>query len=149
MSTPTPPTAEPANPGRAPFPRPALPGTGQATPASAAGILARHLNEKGITGIYAAACDRYALISIAAGLTVWTNGRVLWWDHPRQAGTWPAADPVPAAARLAALVRPGTAMNPGIMDLPGVERTSPFWPAHKGPTPSSSTELALASLLHT
>ena len=37
------------------------------------------------------------------------DGRVLWWDHCRQPGTWPAADPAPAAARLAALARPGTA----------------------------------------
>ena len=109
MSTPTPPTAEPASPGRAPFPRPALPGTGGAIPSTAAAALARHLAGQGITGIYTATCDRYALISVATGLTVWTNGRVLWWDHPRQPGTWPAADPAPAAAQLAALARPGTA----------------------------------------
>lgn len=109
MSTPTPPRAEPPSPGPTPFPRPALPGTGQAAPAAAADTLALHLAGQAITGIYTAACDRYALISVAAGLTVWTNGRVLWWDHPRQHGTWPAADPVPAATRLAALVRLGTA----------------------------------------
>jgi len=39
--------------------------------------------------------------------TGWRPG--LWWNHPRQPGTWPAADPAPAAARLAALARPGTA----------------------------------------
>ncbi|MGH3201763.1 MAG: hypothetical protein ACRDP5_06885 [Streptosporangiaceae bacterium] len=109
MNTPTPPTAEPASPGRAPFPRPALLGTGRPIPATAAAILARHLSGQGITGIYTAACDRYALVSVAAGLTVWTNGRVLWWDHPRQPGTWPAADPAPAAARLAVLARPDSA----------------------------------------
>jgi hypothetical protein len=109
MSTPVPLAGEPANRGRAPFPRPALPGTGRATPATAADALARHLTRQGITGIYTAACDRYALISVATGLTVWTNGRVLWWDHRRQPGTWSAADPAPAAARLAALARPGTA----------------------------------------
>jgi hypothetical protein len=109
MSSPTPPAAEPASPGRAPFPRPALPGTGQGTPATAADAVTRHLAGQGITGIYTAACDLYALISVAAGLTVWTNGRILWWNHPRQPGTWPAADPAPAAARLAALARPGTA----------------------------------------
>ena len=109
MSTPAPPTGEPAVPGRGPFPRPALPGTGQATPAAAAATLARHLTAQGIADIYTAASDRYALVSVAAGLTVWTNGRVLWWDHPGQPGTWPATDPVPAAARLAALARPSTA----------------------------------------
>jgi hypothetical protein len=107
MSNPAPPTGDPAAPGRAPFPRPAWPGTSRATPATAAEALARHLAGRGITGIYTAACDRYALISVTTGLTVWTNGRVLWWDHPRQAGTWPAADPAPAAAQLAVLARPG------------------------------------------
>jgi fermentation-respiration switch protein FrsA (DUF1100 family) len=109
MNTPTPPvppTADRPSPQRAPFPRPALLGTGQATPATAAGTLARHLTGQGFTGIYTAACNRYAVISVATGLTVWTNGRVLWWDHPTQPGTWPAADPGPAAARLAALARP-------------------------------------------
>jgi hypothetical protein len=103
MSTPVPLAGEPANRGRALFPRPALPGTGRATPATAADALARHLTRQGITGIYTATCDRYALISVAAGLTVWTNGQVLWWDHRRQPGIWPAA------ARLAALAWPGTA----------------------------------------
>ena len=86
-----------------PFPRPALPGTSRATPATAAASLASQLAQAGITRVYTAACDRYALISVTAGLTVWTNGRVLWWHHPDQPGTWPAADPAPAAARLAAL----------------------------------------------
>ena len=58
-----------------------------------------------MAGIYTATCDRYALISVTAGLTVWTNGRLLWWDHVDRPGTWPAADPAPAAVRLAALAR--------------------------------------------
>ena len=109
MSTATPPTGEPASPERTPFPRPARPGTGRTTPVTAADTVARYLAGQALFGIYTAACDRYALISVAAGLTVWTNGRVLWRDHPAQPGTWPAADPVPAAARLAALARPGAA----------------------------------------
>lgn len=64
MSTPTPRATEQADPGRAPFPRPALPGTGRTTPATTADTLARHLTGQGITSIYTAACDRYALISI-------------------------------------------------------------------------------------
>ena len=108
------------NPERTPFPRPARPGTGRATPATAADILARYLTGGGITGIYTAACDRYAVISVVAGLTVWTNGRVLWWDHSAQPGSWPAADPAPAAARLAALARSGTAATPG----PGPRQTN-------------------------
>ena len=101
MSIPTPPTAEPVNPGRMPFPRPALPGTGQATPSTAADALARHLTGQGIVGIYTAACDRYALIAVTTGLIVWTNGRILWWDDPRRPGN-PGPPPTlrpPHAAR--------------------------------------------------
>ena len=91
-----------------PFPRPAAPGTSRATPAAAAAAITRHLGDYGITRTYTATCDRYAVISVATGLAVWTNGRVLWWHHPGQPGTWPAADTPAAAARLAALARLGT-----------------------------------------
>jgi len=43
---------------------------------------------------------------VAAGLTAWTNGRLLWVTHDGQRETWPAADTETAAARLAALARP-------------------------------------------
>ena len=36
-----------------------------------------------------------------AGLTIWTNGLVLWWTTRGQPGTWAAADPDGAAAHLA------------------------------------------------
>jgi hypothetical protein len=36
------------------------------------------------------------------GVTVWTNGRVLWWRADGEEMTWPAADPYGAAGRLAA-----------------------------------------------
>ena len=54
--------------GGAGLPGDALPGTGQATPSTAADTLARHLTGQGITGTYIAACDRYALISVTTGL---------------------------------------------------------------------------------
>jgi hypothetical protein len=63
---------------------------------------------QGLTRIYVAACSVIAVISVTAGLTVWTNGRQLWITHAGQRETWPAADAEAAAARLAALARPGT-----------------------------------------
>jgi hypothetical protein len=64
--------------------------------AALAGLLARN----GLTRIYVAACPVFAVISVA-GLTIWTNGLVLWWTVHGQPGTWPAADPDGAAAHLA------------------------------------------------
>ena len=91
----------------APFPPAAQPGPGHPSPAHAAADLARALTRHGITGIYTAATAQFAVISVTAGLTAWTNGRVLWFTRDGKRETWPAADPA-AAARLAALARPGT-----------------------------------------
>jgi hypothetical protein len=52
-------------------------------------LLARH----GLTRVYTAACQVFAVISVTAGLTVWTNGHRLWWDENGQSRAWPAADP--------------------------------------------------------
>jgi hypothetical protein len=87
-----------------PFPPPP-PAAGPASPARVAATLtalARH----GITGIYTAAAEKLAVISVTAGLTVWTNGHQLWCTHDGQRHTWPATDTDTAATRLAALARP-------------------------------------------
>jgi len=90
----------------APFPRPAPPGTAPSVPGHPAAVLARLLTRHGPTRVYVAACHLYAVISVTAGLTVWTNGRQLWWDQPGQPSTWPATDPEGAAAHLAGLAAP-------------------------------------------
>lgn len=90
----------------APFPRPAPPGTAPASPGHLAATIARLLAGHGLTRIYTAACHLYAVISVTIGLTVWTNGGQLWWDHHGQPRTWPAADPEGAAAHLATLAAP-------------------------------------------
>ncbi len=64
--------------------------------------LARH----GLTGIYTAAAEKVAVISVTAGLTMWTDGRQLWCIHGDERHTWPAAEIELAAARLAALAGP-------------------------------------------
>ena len=88
-----------------PFPPPP-PGAGYASPARAAADLTRALAGHGITGIYTAAAEKFAVISVTADLTVWTNGHLLWCTHHGQRHTWPAADTETAASRLAALARP-------------------------------------------
>jgi hypothetical protein len=85
-----------------PFPLPAQPGPGRPSPARTAADLASALARHGITGIYTAATAKFAVISVNAELTVWTNGRIMWTTRNGQRETWPAADPA-AAARLAAL----------------------------------------------
>ncbi len=78
------------------------PGPGRVA-ASLAGALARH----GITGIYTASAEKFAVISVTATLTIWTNGRHIWYTRDGQRRTWPATDIEAAATRLATLARPG------------------------------------------
>jgi hypothetical protein len=44
------------------------------------------------------------VLSVACGVTVWSNGRVLWWQAGDSGITWPAADTSGAARRLTELV---------------------------------------------
>ena len=85
-----------------PFPSPP-PG---ASPTRAAADLIHALASHGITSIYAAGAAKLAVISVAADLTVWTNGHQFWCSHRGQRLTWPAADIETAATRIAALTRP-------------------------------------------
>ena len=75
-------------------------------PARVAAELTRELTRSGITGIYTATTVKFAVISVTAGLTVWTDGRQLWCTCQGQRHTWPAADLAAAAAGVAALARP-------------------------------------------
>ncbi len=88
-----------------PFPPP--PST--AAPGRAAAALARALTARGLTGIITAAAQKFAVISVTADLTVWTDGTRLWCIAGGQRRTWPAADTQAAAAHIAALTRPGPA----------------------------------------
>jgi len=84
-------------------PDPFPPATGSASPARAATTLASHLARHGLTGIYTAAAEKFAVISVTADLTVWTNGKTFWCTPRSQRHTWPAEHAEAAAARLAAL----------------------------------------------
>ena len=79
-----------------------------ASPARAAAALTRALASHGITGIYTATAAKFAVISVTADLTIWTNGHQFWCTHHGQRKTWPAADTETAAAHLTALTRLAT-----------------------------------------
>jgi|GEM_PF-4007392 len=74
--------------------------------ARVAASLTAALTQHGITGIYTATTEKFALISVAADLTAWTNGHQIWCTQAGQRLTWAAADIEAAATRLAALARP-------------------------------------------
>jgi hypothetical protein len=86
----------------APFPPPP-PG---ASPAATAAALIRALTAHDITGIYTATAARVAVVSVTAGVTVWTNGHQIWCTCAGQRYTWTAADIEAATAVLADLARP-------------------------------------------
>jgi hypothetical protein len=88
-----------------PAPFPPSPGPA-ASPGEAAAALIRHLTARGITGIYTATTDKFAVISVTAELTVWTNGSQLWCTCRGQRHAWPASDMQAAAAGIATLARP-------------------------------------------
>ena len=83
--------------------RPAPPAPPGASPARAAADLARALARHGITGVYTATAAKFAVISVTADVTIWTNGHQLWCTHHGQPHTWPATDTETTAARIAAL----------------------------------------------
>jgi len=91
------------------------------------GAVEAALRSRGFTRLYGGGGARYGVLSVTGGLTIWCDGRALTWQRPdgRQAA-WPATDPSGAAARLAALARPGggphdpeTREHPGQGQEPG------------------------------
>jgi hypothetical protein len=70
-------------------------------PVLALRALAEQLQLQGVTPLYGYACERLGVLSLPH-VSVWTNGRVLWWRVGSQQTTWPAADPDGAARILCA-----------------------------------------------
>jgi hypothetical protein len=89
-----------------PAPFPPVPGPAAASPAAVATALARHLAAYGITGVYTASTYKFAVISVTEGLTVWTNGQLLWCTQAGQHHTWSASGIAAAAAQIVTLARP-------------------------------------------
>jgi hypothetical protein len=78
---------------------------GRLRPADVLRALADLLLAAGITRLYGSACAALGVLSIAYGLTAWTDGRRVWWDRDGHRATWAAADPDGAARILTALAR--------------------------------------------
>jgi hypothetical protein len=97
-----------------PFPPPPA----MAAPGRAAAALARALTAAGITGVITAAAQKFAVISVTADLTVWTDGSQLWCTFAGQRRTWAAADTDAVATQLAALARPGPGPDRPNLALP-------------------------------
>ena len=70
-------------------------------PAEALEALAGQLRQHGLTHLYGTSSRLFGVLSVREGVTVWTNGRVLWWRAADDETTWPAADAPGAARRLA------------------------------------------------
>jgi len=87
----------------APFPMPGPSGTERDGPARVAADLTHYLAQHGVTRVYTTASDQYAVISVNTGLTVWTNGQLIWCMVHGQRYTWAAGNAETAAARIAAL----------------------------------------------
>jgi hypothetical protein len=75
-------------------------------PAEVLDALAGQLRQRGIGPLYGTSCRHLGVLSLPA-VSVWTNGRVLWWRTADGGMTWPAADAPGAARRLAELVCAG------------------------------------------
>jgi hypothetical protein len=91
-------------------PLPPGPGPAPASPAAVAAALARHLAAHGITGVYTAATYKVAVISVTEGLTIWTNGPLLWCTQAGQRHTWSASALAATAAQIVALAHPGAGL---------------------------------------
>ncbi len=78
-------------------------------PADALSGLALQLEHHGVGRLYGASCDRMGCLSVAYGLTVWTNGRMLCWHAGDDDTRLPAADPTYAALALVRLMQGGAA----------------------------------------
>jgi hypothetical protein len=72
-------------------------------PAQALHALATQLRQRGVRNLYGAACRFLGVLSLP-GVSVWTNGQLLWWQADGEETTWPAADAEGAAKRLAEVV---------------------------------------------
>jgi hypothetical protein len=62
--------------------------------------LADQLQARGLIRLYGSACARIGVLSVAYGLTVWTDGRDVWWGTGDDQVRLPAADPEGAARKL-------------------------------------------------
>jgi hypothetical protein len=63
------------------------------------------LHDLGLSRLYVVACPVVGVLSVAAGVTAWCDGRTLTWQYAGEVTTWPIADAQGAAQKLAELAR--------------------------------------------
>jgi hypothetical protein len=66
------------------------------------------LRDLGHTRLYLRACPPVGVLSVAAGVTAWCDGRTLRWRHGGHDTIWSAADAEGAAHQLADLAASAT-----------------------------------------
>jgi hypothetical protein len=66
------------------------------------------LRDLGHTRLYLRTCPPIGVLSVAAGVTAWCDGRTLRWRHNGQDTIWSAADAEGAARQLADLAAAST-----------------------------------------
>jgi hypothetical protein len=69
--------------------------------------LANQLQARGRTALYGAADTYLGVLSVASGVTVWTDGETLWWQAGAGEVRWPVTDPDGAAQALLSLAEDG------------------------------------------
>lgn len=72
-------------------------------PGAILGDLEAALRRRGVGGLYGTAAGGYGVLSVGPGLSVWCDGRVLWWIRGGKRTSWAAADTEGAAGALAKL----------------------------------------------
>lgn len=72
-------------------------------PVDALRALANQLQARGLTRLYGAACNRVGCLSVALGVTAWTDARSYWWQAGDEGVRWPVTDPDGAAQALVSL----------------------------------------------
>jgi hypothetical protein len=69
-------------------------------PGAILGDLEAALRRRGVSGLYGAAAGGYGVLSVGQGLSVWCDGRSLWWICGGERTTWAATDTEGAATEL-------------------------------------------------
>jgi hypothetical protein len=74
-------------------------------PGTVLAAVAAGLDDLGLSRLYLSACPLIGVLSVAAGVTAWCDGRTLRWRHNGTETRWPIADAAGAARELAELAR--------------------------------------------
>jgi hypothetical protein len=74
-------------------------------PGDVLAAVAAGLDDLGLSRLYLFACPRIGVLSVAADVTAWCDGRTLHWQHGGTETQWPIADAAGAARKLAEIAQ--------------------------------------------